>query len=125
MWDADSFGRRSEEAAAEFLVGRGYRILERNFRTRLGEIDMVASDGDTLVFIEVKARRTVLFGGSHNAVDRRKMRRLSKLARQYLSYHRLHDRPCRFDLVLIEAPGGGPPVLELMKNAFEVEGDFS
>lgn len=123
MGDAGSFGRESEEAAADFLRKKGYRILARNHRTKLGEIDVVAADGETVVFVEIKARRNLLFGGAHDAVDKRKRLRLSRLARQYLSFHRMDDRPCRFDLVLIDAAAGRTPVVELMKNAFEAEGD--
>ena len=115
-----AFGLESETLAARFLSQRGYRIVERNYRTRRGEIDLVAYDGHTLVFVEVKTRRSTAFGEPHGAIDRRKQIRMERLAHQYLHHRRLEDRDCRFDLVFIHVKEGQPPVIELMQNAFEV-----
>lgn len=117
------FGQESEAVAARFLSQRGYRVVERNYRTARGEIDLIAYDGDTLVFVEVKARRGNSFGEPHWSVDRKKQARLFRLAHHYLHRHCLREQACRFDLVLIQADRGQPPVIELLQNAFEVKGD--
>lgn len=121
MVSPSRFGMESEELAAKVLSRRGYRIVERNVRTRIGEIDIVAYDGSTLVFVEVKARRNDAFGGAYYAIDQKKRRRMEKSARQYLSHHRLKDQDCRFDLVLIHADREKKPVVDLIKNAFDGE----
>ncbi len=111
-------GRIGEEAAVAHLVALGYQILARNVRFRAGEIDLVADDGDILVFIEVKTRRSVAYGTALGAVTRSKQQQLAKLAAIYLS--RLHDpvRFCRFDVVAVgPAPDGGW-TCELIQNAF-------
>src|SRR3972149_6838842 len=82
--EAGVFGAHGEAVASTVLAKRGYRIVERNFRSRWGELDVVAYDGATLVFVEVKARRGARFGEPAYAVDRRKQRRLVRLAQQYL-----------------------------------------
>lgn len=96
------FGRYGEDAAAEYLRRRGFEILARNVRTALGEIDLVALDGDVVVFVEVKARRSA---GGLEAVDARKQRRLSRLALAFLARAGWLERPARFDVVAVE-PGG-------------------
>src|SRR5262245_42468946 len=95
------FGIDGESAASEFLRKRGYRILERNCRTRLGEMDIVAEEGGALVFVEVKARRGDRFGGPHGAVGWKKQQQLIRVASYYMAEHRIQNRNCRFDLVLI------------------------
>ena len=118
-----AFGGWGESEAARFLTARGYRILDRNVRLRRGEIDLVAYDGDVLVFVEVKARRGTQYGGALWAVDARKQRQLSRLAVQYLARERLRDCSCRFDLVLIEESGNGTTTVKLIQNAFEAQGE--
>jgi len=95
-------GARFELRAAEFLVESGYRILERNFRTKLGEIDIVAKDGDTIVFVEVRARASGNFGGALQSVGPLKQRKLIKTAIIFAQRMRL-DCPMRFDVISIEA----------------------
>lgn len=114
-----AFGKQGEAEAARFLKRRGYRIVDRNVRLLRGEIDLVAYDGDVLVFVEVKARRGTRYGGTPWAVGARKQQRLSRLAAQYLARRRLQDRPCRFDLVLIQGSADGSATIELIQNAFE------
>lgn len=118
-------GSEGERAAAEFLEARGYRILERNYRTRLGEIDLVAEEGRTLVFIEVKVRRNDRFGGPAAAITSAKQSRIARLAQQYVVSRRLGERPCRFDVVLIR--GGDPKTrrLELLTGAFDAPANRS
>lgn len=113
------FGQASETRAEQFLRAKGYRILERNLRTSLGELDLVAEDAGVLVFVEVKARATDAFGGALLAVDRRKQAKLVRLASQYLAQRHLSDKPCRFDVVLVQGqPSAGQ--IEHLQNAFEV-----
>ena len=115
-----SLGKSGEDLAVEELERRGYAILERRYRTRHGEIDVVARDGETIVFVEVKARTTSEFGGAAAAVTPSKMRRLAAMAADYLSRRRLHDRPCRFDVVAIdEDRPSGTVTLTVYPNAFD------
>jgi len=107
--------------AARFLRSRGYKILYRNFKDRHGgEIDIVCRDGDTLVFVEVKTRRSEEFGRPIEAVDRQKQLRVSKGG---LAWLRLLDNPditFRFDVVEVLLPEEGEPRCELIQNAFEL-----
>lgn len=109
------FGQASEAQAEQFLRGKGYRILERNLRTRLGELDLVAEDRGVLVFVEVKARMSEAFGGAVAAVTARKRAKLIKLASQYLAQRHLADRPCRFDVVVVQ----GQPTADLQVHHVE------
>jgi putative endonuclease len=112
-------GAEGERAAAEFLKARGYRILDRNYRTKLGEIDLIAEEGQTLVFVEVKVRLNDRFGGPAAAITPAKQARIARLAQQYVLRRRLGGRSCRFDVVLIW--GGDPRTrrIELLPGAFE------
>ena len=116
--EAGVFGAHGEAIASMVLAKRGYRIVERNFRSRWGELDVVAYDGATLVFVEVKARRGARFGEPAYAVDRRKQRRLVRLAQQYLVRRKLGEPLCRFDIVVVDERPGGPWV-EVIANAFD------
>lgn len=113
-----SLGAFGEELAAGHLRRLGYRIVERNYRCALGEIDCVAVKGGTLVFLEVKTRRSEDFGGPLEAVDRRKRRKMTQLARYYAREKGLLGVPQRFDVVGIWVEMGGPRV-EVIENAFE------
>lgn len=119
-----SFGNETEREAARFLSGRGYRIVDRNVRFRRGEIDLVAYDGDVMVFVEVKGRRTEKYGGARLAVDERKKRRLDRLAGEYLARRSLPLPPCRFDLVLAQADPKGTLSFSLIQNAFDSTGVY-
>lgn len=112
-------GTRGEAAAARHLESLGYRILDRRFRTRAGEIDLVAEEAGTLVFVEVKSRSGLGFGRPAEAVDRRKRARLARAASVYLAQRRLLERACRFDVLeVLKAPGGDLRCL-LIKDAFQ------
>lgn len=101
-------GRRGEAIAARYLAGRGFRILQHRFRTRGGEIDLVAEEGETLAFIEVKTRSSAACGSPAEAVDRRKQARLVRAATVYLARTGRHDDACRFDVVEVwDDPDGG------------------
>lgn len=114
-------GDLGEELAVRHLRSLGYRVVERNYRCPLGEIDCVAVQGKTLVFLEVKARRSDEFGGPLEAVDRRKRRRMTRLARYYALERRLTDVAQRFDVVAVWFEEGGVPRVEVIPNAFEAE----
>ncbi len=113
-----SLGRLGEDLACRELRRRGYAILARRFRTRYGEIDVIARDGPTLVFVEVKTRRTAAFGGPTAAVNAAKQRRLVNMARSYLIGLGGPAPPCRFDVVGVTAGPGRPPILEVVRDAF-------
>lgn len=117
------FGQESEASAEQFLREKGYRILERNLRATIGELDLVAEDRGVLVFVEVKARTTGAFGGARLAVDRRKQTKLIRLASQYLAQRHLADRPCRFDVVLVQGGTDASARIEHVENAFDVGDD--
>ena len=95
-------GKSGEERAVRELERRGYAILERRYRTRHGEIDIVADDGGTIVFVEVKTRETAECGSAAEAVTTHKQRRLTAMAVDYLARNHLTDSPCRFDVVAID-----------------------
>jgi putative endonuclease len=110
-------GRRGEEIAARHLRRCGYRILERNFCAAGAEIDLIAADHETYVFVEVKARSSALFGLPAEAVDTRKAARIRRAATLYLRRNHAEERPVRFDIVAIEGAGRAGRV-ELLKDAF-------
>jgi putative endonuclease len=113
--EARRHGERAEALAARFLEARGLAIVARNYRTRLGEVDLVAREGATLVFVEVRARAGAAFGGAAASVDARKQRRLVAAARHFLS--RLGtEPPCRFDVLAWE---GGLDAPRWIRGAFD------
>ncbi len=111
------FGKSGEDLAVAELERRGYVILERRYRTRHGEIDIVAREGRTTVFVEVKARSTGEFGSAAEAVTPLKQRRLWSMAVDYLARHRLMEQPCRFDVVAVDGTGTGAAIT-LYRSAF-------
>jgi putative endonuclease len=113
-----SLGKLGEDLACRELARRGYAILARRYRTRMGELDIVARDGETLVFVEVKARATERCGAPAEAVTAGKRRTLALMAADYVARHRLHLRPCRFDVVAVEV--GPEPVVTVFPSAFTV-----
>jgi len=112
-------GKEGEDIAAHYLSERGYRVLVRNYRTKSGEIDIIAREGNTLVFIEVKARSGTRFGLPQDAVDLRKQARLSRVASGYLRHKAVIPCDCRFDVVAVMGRGEKMKV-ELIRNAFEL-----
>jgi putative endonuclease len=118
-------GQRGEAAAARFLHRQGLTIVARSDRGRLGEIDLVAVDQRTVVFVEVKTRRSHEAGHPAEAVDRAKQRRLTRLALTYLKRHGLLENPARFDVVAVTwSDDAKPPVIEHFRNAFEPTGQW-
>lgn len=115
-------GDQGEEIAAAFLIARGYRILERNFRCKAGEVDIIArAPADkSLVFIEVKTRRDLSYGVPQLAVTPFKQRQISKAALTWLSIKRLHDCNARFDVIAILLHINLPHEIEHIQNAFDL-----
>lgn len=102
------FGHRAEWAALVLLLLKGHRPRHRNWRGAGGEIDLVVEKRNEIVFVEVKARSSDLFGGAVGAVDSQKRRILARVSSAYLSRFDLWDRPCRFDIVTLEKQGRFP-----------------
>lgn len=112
-------GEHWENVAAEHIRSAGLRLSERNYNCRMGEIDLIAEDGDTLVFIEVRYRRNRGFGSALESVDSRKQLRLREAALHYLTTHpKAANRPLRFDVIAIEGPAEQPR-FEWVQSAFE------
>jgi putative endonuclease len=112
-----ALGKTGEDLACGELERRGYAIIARRDRQRGGELDIIARDGPTFVFVEVKARESRAFGDAAEAVTWRKRRRIVRLASDYMMRHDLTNRPCRFDVVSIQYEQG-QPVIEVYQNAF-------
>ena len=112
-------GQHGEDLAVEFLQRQGYKILERNFRNKLGEVDIIALDEGVICFIEVKTRRTALCGTPFEAISRPKQFKLARLALSYLKYKRLLERPARFDVMAVSPNAGEAEQVEIIKNAFD------
>lgn len=106
--DKDELGRRGEEIAASHLVGQGFEILDRNWRVREGELDIVAREGAALVVVEVKTRSSTRFGLPIEAITRAKAQRLRRLAYAWAQEHGQRSRHLRIDAVGIIAPEGVP-----------------
>jgi putative endonuclease len=113
-----ALGKSGEDLACDELERRGYAIVARRYRRRSGELDIVARDGSTVVFVEVKTRGNRRFGPAAEAVHALKRRRMVGLALDYVARHRLTSSPCRFDVVSIHLEHGRP-VVEVFKNAFD------
>ncbi len=110
-------GDTGEDLAAAALKKQGYKILERNYITPLGEIDLIARQGKTLVIIEVKTRKNTRFGSPQEAVSAAKQAKLRRLADYYLKEHRLTGASVRFDVVAILLADAGPQI-EIISDAF-------
>ncbi len=116
-------GQRGEQAAARFLQQQGYRILARSHRNRLGEIDLIAREGDRIVFVEVKTRQSSAHGLPVEAVDRQKQQRLTRAGLAWLKQRGWLNRPARFDVIAIIWPDDtSPPVITHYRSAFEATG---
>ena len=118
-------GDRGEAEAVRFLKKKGLTVLAENYRSPLGELDLVARDGKAIVFVEVKARQGTRGDPPQAAVNPRKQHRLARLALSYLSHHNLHGRPCRFDVVAVTFDDvGAVTQVDHIENAF-MAGDWS
>jgi putative endonuclease len=105
MAESHETGSRGEQLAAEYLMQKGWKILARNFRRYRAEIDLIAADGECLVFVEVKAARTDGFGPPELRVDRRKRQQMCKAALAFLQEKKLENQECRFDVIAVEFRG--------------------
>ena len=114
-----SLGKRGESLAVDLLKAMKYRILERNYRCPLGEMDIIAQEKGSLVFVEVKTRATKDFGGPAAAVHERKQRQLSRVALMYLNRKKIRDVAARFDVVAVDLSGSKPRI-EVLQNAFDL-----
>ena len=113
------FGEKGEALAARRLKKAGYKIIETNYRTRLGEVDIIAKENDTIVFVEVKSRRSVRFGSPKQAVTLQKQKKISMVALYYLKATGQSTARARFDVVTVISNQDRPQV-EIIKNAFEL-----
>ena len=113
-------GKQGEEIAVSHLRKLGYRILERNYRCPLGEIDVVAKDGEVIVFVEVKSRKTEEFGEPEQAVGKAKQRKMSLLSLYYLAKNHGSPKEARFDVVAVKMLPSGTEV-KLIRNAFDLD----
>lgn len=111
-------GLRGERIAARLLKKAGYRIVARNYTCPVGEIDLVAVDADTIVFVEVKSRRSTEVAYPEASVTWSKRRQLTRVARYFLQAKSAQERPCRFDVVAVVIPESGKPETEHFVNAF-------
>lgn len=114
-------GKFGEEYTYQYLCRKGYKILDTNFRTKMGEIDLIAQDGKTLCFIEVKTRKTLHYGAPFEAVHSTKQQKMVQMALSYLKYkfHRI-DMLCRFDVISIYQAHPNEPIVEHIVNAFDL-----
>ncbi len=118
--DRITLGKQGEELACRELKRRGYAILARRYRTRFGEIDIIARDGPALVFVEVKTRSSTAYGTAAEAVTGRKQAKISLMASEFLLRRRSALAvPCRFDVVAVAAEEGRAPVVEVIRGAFD------
>lgn len=117
--DRTALGQRGEQLAMEYLRTQGMTVLDRNWRPRgqgvRGELDLVARDGDDLVIVEVKTRRSIAYGTAVEAVTTRKMRALRSLALAWLEFRSVHAPRLRFDVVAVTIPPVGQPVIEHLR----------
>lgn len=114
-----TLGKKGEDFAADFLTQKGYKIKERNYKSALGEIDIIAMSGVTTVFIEVKTRSSLKFGQPFEAVTKKKQHQISKTALYYMSKMKISETAARFDVVSIISRGEKMEA-QLIENAFEV-----
>ena len=116
------FGERGENLAVWYLKKNGYKIIEQNYRNRMGEIDIIAREKKTIVFVEVKSRRSIRYGSPKWAVTPKKQRKISMVALYYLKATKQSDAKARFDVVAITS-NRDEPQIEIVKNAFDLAYD--
>lgn len=117
-------GKKGEEAAVDLLKEQGYKIITKNYKTKLGEIDIVAYDRDTVCFVEVKTRRCDRFGFPQEAVSTSKQRQIAKCALMFLKEKNLLNKKARFDVISV-MHSEGVSKLDLVKDAFELDNGFT
>lgn len=122
--DKISLAKNGEDKATSFLRANGYRILERNYRSKFGEIDIIAKDKDCICFIEVKTRSSSNFGLPQDSVIKRKIRHISRAALDYLKRNNLLDLPARFDVVSILDNQADKDNIGIIKDAFCLDNKY-
>jgi putative endonuclease len=115
-----TFGRRAELLAIDYIRSNGYRVVTSGYRTKGGEVDVIAWDGKILVFIEVKARQNA--EPPEDSVGLRKQQRIIRAAQSYISRHRLQESPYRFDIVSVTVLPASKPEFRLLRDAFRADG---
>ena len=118
-FERQRLGHVGEELAAAALIARGYAILERRYTSERGEIDIIAEDGETLVFVEVRARATGEFGSAAESVTIAKQRQVTRVALDYLARRQITNRPCRFDVVAVDRALTDAPEITIYPGAFD------
>ncbi|MCX5694042.1 MAG: YraN family protein [Candidatus Omnitrophica bacterium] len=118
------FGKAAENAAARFLKAQGYKILERNYRNKLGEIDIIAQQNGAICFVEIKARHSLDFGTPQEAVSAQKQKQISRVAVAYLKLNNLLGHTARFDVLALLYVNNQPEI-SLIRDAFELKQDFT
>jgi putative endonuclease len=114
-----TLGRKGEELAADHLLEKGFEILVRNYRQKIGEIDIIARDREWLVFVEVKTRKSTSFGQPFEAVTKKKQLQVCRVALDYMSRNKLLDQQARFDVISILINNNGKADVEHLDNCFE------
>ncbi|MBL4903212.1 MAG: YraN family protein [Desulfocapsa sp.] len=112
-------GAQGEDLAVDYLKKKGLTIRVRNYRKKTGEIDIIAQDGQCLVFIEVKTRKSLRFGQPYESVTLTKQAQISRVALDYITRNKLHDQPIRFDVISILLQSGGDTDINHLPNCFE------
>ncbi len=112
-------GKKGEDLATHFLVNSGYKIRLRNYRTKNGEIDIIAEEGPILTFVEVKTRQSTLAGSPFDSITYKKRQAISRVAQEYISRNKLFSMDARFDVISVLIKKGKEPQVELIKNAFD------
>ncbi|HID70640.1 MAG TPA: YraN family protein [Desulfobacterales bacterium] len=119
-----SLGKKGEDLAASFLKKNGFQIIQRNYRQKIGEIDIIARQNEWLVFIEVKARKSIRFGQPFEAVTQNKQAQICRVALDFMTRNKLLDQPVRFDVISILFKGEGGADIEHLPNCFELNAGF-
>jgi len=114
----DVLGRKGEKLALKHLKKLGYRTITKNYRTTMGEIDLIMQEGESLVFVEVKTRQDESFARAEDAINYRKRKKLTATARHFIQSNELHQCPCRFDTIAVIIGDNAKPVIRHQINAF-------
>ena len=117
-------GKMGEDLAVSCLLKQGYKIIERNYRTKLGEIDIIADCKGCVCFVEVRAKNSLSFGAPEETIIKRKQLQISKAALLYIKKYKLQDKSCRFDVVSIEGVDRPMSEVRLIENAFELDSKY-
>ena len=118
-------GKKGEDEAVSCLRRHGYKIIERNYRTKLGEIDIIADHEGCVCFVEVRAKNNTAFGFPEETILKKKQLAVSKAALTYIKKFKLENKSCRFDVVAISNINSARPDIKLIKNAFDLSDRYS